>query len=207
MRTDHAGGRVAAAASQHALLGVPVMAAYGVIRESTGSRFRRGTWGCGCGDAACSRPGSHPIEGAAATTETEVTDLWTKHPSANLMIGGGGAVDLWRAPREIGTLAMRRMEDQRLAIWPPALRQPADRWLFCTSQLTEPPPRIHAHGSEVTRVPAGEFVLAPPSRTPIGRLYWEWAPTFPWSPLVPADVLLSALSSAAAALHEWEVVR
>lgn len=201
--------RVLETALEYVRQEVPVTAAHGVVRGASDRRFRRGRWKCDCGVEACLRPGSHPIEGGLSLSgEWEVINFWRQHPSANLMISPGGGIDIWDVPREIGALAMRRMEEQQLAAWPPVLRRPNGRWVFCTSPLTHStPPGIAAHGTMVRRFAGDELLLVPPSQTPLGRPYWEWASSFPWTPIADPGPLLAALASAAAGLHSWEVSR
>lgn len=121
--------------------------------------------------------------------------------SPDLEIVTGRAVDAWDVPREVGALAMRLLEQQRLDVWPPVTQLPTGRWLFLTRPHDGEVPDIEAHGTSVRHHGIDGRVVVPPSR----GLRWIWAPRFPRTALPEADAVVLAFLTAASRLHPWEV--
>ncbi len=121
---------------------------------------------------------------------SQASTLYDVPTPPNLLIASGPEVAIWRVPLAPGSYAMRRLEQQRLTIWPPVMRLPDHGWIFCTA-----PTKQRVGLADVELVSDDAPVLAPPSRGPNGgRLRWLWSPRFPAVPLPEAEPVLAALA-------------
>jgi hypothetical protein len=146
---------------------------------------------CSCGDRYCETPGAHRLTTEPLNQLSQVAAAYDVSTPPNLLIASGSQVAVWRVSLAVGSYAMRRLEQQRLTIWPPVTRLPAQGWIFCTAPARQP---IGLAGVELVREDAA--VLAPPSRGPNGsRLRWLWSRRFPAVPLPKAEPVLAALAA------------
>ncbi|GAA3144537.1 hypothetical protein JOF29_005720 [Kribbella aluminosa] len=169
--------------------GIAIMPASPVVPDPAGTSWRT-TWMCSCGDRYCETPGAHRLTTEPLTQLSQVSAAYDVASPPNLLIASGPQVAIWRVPLAAGSYAMRRLEQQRLTIWPPVMRLPDHGWIFCTAPTKRPTGLADA---ELVREDAS--VLAPPSRGPNGgRLRWLWSPRFPAVPLPEAEPVLAALA-------------
>jgi hypothetical protein len=169
--------------------GIAVMPASPLVADPAGTSWRT-TWMCSCGDRYCETPGTHPLETEPLTQLSQVSAAYDVLTPPNLLIASGPKVAIWRVPLAPGSYAMRRLEQQRLTIWPPVMRLPDQGWIFCTAQTTLP-----TRLADFELVSEDAPVLAPPSRGPSGgKLRWLWSPRFPAVPLPDAEPVLAALA-------------
>ena len=169
--------------------GIAVTPASPMVPDPAGTSWRT-TWMCSCGDRYCETPGAHPLATEPLTHVPQASTLYDVPTPPNLLIASGPEVAIWRVPLAPGSYAMRRLEQQRLMIWPPVMRLPDQGWIFCTA-----PTKQRVGLADVELVSDDAPVLAPPSRGPNGRrLRWLWSPRFPAVPLPEAEPVLAALA-------------
>lgn len=184
-RTD----RLLVTARAYVERGIAVMPASPMVPDATGTSWRT-TWMCSCGDRYCETPGAHRLTTEPLTQLSQVSAAYDVASPSNLLIASGPQVAIWRVPLAVGSYAMRRLEQQRLTIWPPIMRLPDQGWIFCTAPTKQP-----AGLADVELVCEDAPVLAPPSRGPNGgRLRWLWSRRFPAVPLPEAEPVLAALA-------------
>lgn len=181
--------RLLMAARAYVERGIAVTPASPIVPDPAGTSWRT-TWMCGCGDRYCETPGSHPLRPEPLTQLSQVSAAYDVANVPNLLIASGPQVAIWRVPLAPGSYAMRRLELQRLAIWPPVMRLPNSGWIFCTAPTKQP-----IGLADIELISEDAPVLAPPSRGPNGgRLRWLWSPRFPAVPLPEAEPVLAALA-------------
>jgi len=182
--------RLLAAAKAYVDHGIAVMPGSPMVPDAETTSWRT-SWRCSCRDRWCGTPGMHPLAPAPIDTPSEVEALWGVPVPPNVLIASGPVVAVWRVSRTLGAYGMRRLEQQRLSVWPPLMRTSGD-WVFCTEPV----------GSEFVPAPDVELVtpdapvLAPPSRGADGVRRWEWSRAFPAAPLTSAESLMAALAAA-----------
>lgn len=181
--------RLLVAARAYVDCGIAVMPASPMVPDPAGTSWRT-AWMCSCGNRYCETPGAHRLATEPLTQLSQVSAAYDVASPPNLLIASGPQVAIWRVPLAVGSYAMRRLEQQRLTIWPPVMRLPDQGWIFCTAPTKQP---IGLADVELVRENAS--VLAPPSRGPNGaRLRWLWSPRFPAVPLPEAEPVLAALA-------------
>lgn len=186
--------------------GMPVTPAFRAQIDRSRRWPLRSNGRCACGDAFCPTPSAHSLDTAHRITSlNQAKAIWDRDQPPNLMISPSETVDLWTVPREIGALALRLMESGRLGVWPPVQQCPDGSWIVVTAALDDDAPVISAHGTSVRRLPADSLVLAPPSRTPTGKVRWLWSQRFPHTAIPQPWPVLTAFATAAARLHPWEM--
>ena|SRR6266508_161835 len=161
--------RLLAAAHGFAQRGTPVTPAWPLIRYSAGrSRWRvRAAWHCGCGDESCASPGAHPLGPQQLLAAADVDEIWRSERPPNLLISPNECIAMWSVSREVGAYGMRLLEQQRIPIWPPVLRLPDGRWLFCTSSADQPHDAVYELGRRVRQL-SPDSLGARVSNTPVG---------------------------------------
>lgn len=137
---------------------------------------------CGCGDAACTSPGKHPIGSLApqgvhsATTDPSAINRWRRVGPANLAIATGeisGIFALDVDPRHDGDETLRALERTHAPL--------PESWRFQTGGGGEHilfrhpdghvPSRPNALGPGLDVKADGGYIVAPPSRHLSGRTY------------------------------------
>jgi hypothetical protein len=185
--------RLRVAARAYVEHGIAVMPGSPMVPDPEATSWRT-SWRCSCGDRWCEAPGTHPLAPEPIDALAEVDALWRVSLPPNLLIASGPAVAVWRVPLALGSYGMRRLEHQRLSVWPPVMRIPGGGWVFCTAPVA--PGFTAAPGVELVAPVAP--VLAPPSRGAGGVCRWLWSRTFPSAPLTDAELVMSALTAARA---------
>src|SRR5262245_12843399 len=181
-----AAGRLGAAAVGYAVLGWPV--SVGACASGDGGRPPRVRWGrgreagraCSCDRVGCPAPGAHPVSPAwqieASSDPAQVGRWWRESPDASITRVPGRGFDVLAMPAAAGTLALARMDRDRVPVGPVALTAddralffvvtrgaPAseDEWwschLDCEPGAFEPVAGLRWHCRE-------SYVVGPPSR-------------------------------------------
>jgi hypothetical protein len=175
--------RMRNAALEYALAGWPVIP--GATTTPTGR--------CSCGNRACALPGAHPIPAweTIATTDLDRVSAWWSGslPTRPIVLPTGGVFDAWLVPRVLGALAERIIE-RAPAPFPALGRSHRGQWMFLTQPASSP-----LLPSGVKRLTTGSWLIAPPTRTPLGRNRWVWVPRPGHLP--PASHLVAVLADAA----------
>ncbi|MFF3289224.1 bifunctional DNA primase/polymerase [Streptomyces sp. NPDC003023] len=167
----------------------------------------RGTQHCSCGDNDCALPGAHasrPDWASQATgSATAARRLWSKHPTASILLPTGRTFDALDVPESAGFLALARMERMNLPLGPVTCT-PDRRMLFFVlpGAALKAPELIRNLGwlpSYLDLVARGEghYVAAPPTRVGgQGAVQWARRPTTANRWLPDAEELISPLAYA-----------
>lgn len=162
---------------------------------------------CSCADAGCPAPGAHPVRpdwaNRASGAAPAVRRMWVKQPRASILLPTGRTFDAIDVSEEAGCLALARLERMNLPLGP-VLGTPGRRLLFFVlpgagvkvphllRRLGWPPESL-----DLAVRGAGEWVVAPPTRTtPGGCAQWAREPTQANRWLPDAEDLLSPLAYA-----------
>lgn len=166
-----------------------------------------GTQRCSCGDANCALPGAHPDRpdwaNQATGSATAARRLWSRQPTASILLPTGRTFDALDVPESAGFLALARMERMDLPLGPVTCT-PDRRMLFFVlpGAALKAPELVRGLGwmpSSLDLVARGEghYVAAPPTRVG-GRGAVQWArrptPANRWLP--DAEELISPLAYA-----------
>ncbi|MEC3997439.1 bifunctional DNA primase/polymerase [Actinacidiphila sp. DG2A-62] len=164
MRQTRAGAAVAAVAEYTGRFGWAV---------APGARATRGGGACSCGDAACARPGAHPLafagEVPAGACGEEAARAWSRVPGAAVLLPAGRAFDVIDVAREPGRRALARLERMGLHVGP-VLLTPAGRAQFFVAPgaARQMPQLLYRMGWDDAELDLrclgpGDHVTAPPS--------------------------------------------
>ncbi|NLU70166.1 bifunctional DNA primase/polymerase [Streptomyces sp. HNM0574] len=138
-------------------------------------------YGCSCVRIGCPTPGRHPVSFAwqtQATTDPAQIERWARsQPEANFVTATGRRHDVLDVPAAAGWTALKRLEDEGVALGPVALSG-GDRMLFFTATRTPDdeeewwPCELDCHPETLDAHPGlrwhcrGSYVLLPPSVLP-----------------------------------------
>jgi hypothetical protein len=165
---------------------------------------------CSCGRADCPAPGAHPLEFApevpAGSTLDDVTEAWSGHPGAAVMLPVGRAFDVLEVPEAAGRLAVVRLERMGLPVGPVTVTPEGRAQFFvAVGAAEELPSLLYRMGLDdvgptaVRALGAGAHVTAPPSdRGGRGAVRWLRQPALDSAAGPPAArLLLGTLAYAA----------
>ncbi|MFH8929149.1 bifunctional DNA primase/polymerase [Streptomyces pristinaespiralis] len=164
---------------------------------------------CSCGDLRCPLPGAHagrPDWANQATgSATAARRMWTKQPTASILLPTGRTFDALEVSESAGFLALARMERMDLPLGPVTCT-PDRRMLFFVlpGAALKAPELIRNLGwipSSLDLVTRGEghYVAAPPTRIGgHGAVQWARRPTPANRWLPDAEELISPLAYACA---------
>ncbi|WP_405588467.1 bifunctional DNA primase/polymerase [Streptomyces sp. NBC_01190] len=138
-----------------------------------GARAARGGGACSCGDAACPRPGAHPLAFAAeipaGATLEEAAEAWARVPGAAVLLPVGRSFDIIDVAEAPGRHALVRLERMGLGLGP-VLLTPTGRAQFFVAPgaAAELPRLLYRMGWDDTQLDLrclgpGDHVTAPPS--------------------------------------------
>lgn len=127
--------------------------------------------GCSCGRGACERPGKHPrVRHGLSDASTDPRCLrawWTRWPEANIGLRTGVVMDVADVDTADGRHALRHLVGGDLSAGP--LVRTGSGWHLWFAPT--------GHGNRVRLLPGvdwrgvGGYVVAPPSRHPVGTRY------------------------------------
>ncbi|MET9419379.1 MULTISPECIES: bifunctional DNA primase/polymerase [unclassified Streptomyces] len=162
---------------------------------------------CSCGDLRCPRPGAHAARpdwaNQATGSATAARRMWTKQPTASILLPTGRTFDAIEVSESAGFLALARMERMDLPLGPVTCT-PDRRMLFFVlpGAALKAPELIRNLGwvpSSLDLVTRGEghYVAAPPTRIGgHGAVQWARRPTPANRWLPDAEELISPLAYA-----------
>ncbi|WP_128375057.1 bifunctional DNA primase/polymerase [Streptomyces cavernae] len=162
---------------------------------------------CSCGDAACALPGAHPAREDWATqatgSATVARRMWSKQPTASILLPTGRTFDAIDVPETAGFLALARMERMELTLGP-VTRSPDRRMQFFVlpGAATKVPELVRNLGwflgsLDLVTLGEGAYVAAPPTRYGShGAVQWACRPTPANRWLPDAEELISPLAYA-----------
>ncbi|MEW2631841.1 bifunctional DNA primase/polymerase [Streptomyces sp. NPDC048389] len=164
---------------------------------------------CSCGDLGCPLPGAHASRPDWANQATGSANaarrLWSKQPTASILLPTGRTFDAIEVSESAGFLALARMERMDLPLGPVTCT-PDRRMLFFVlpGAALKAPDLIRKLGwapSSLDLIARGEghYVAAPPTRIGgHGAVQWARRPTPANRWLPDADELISPLAYACA---------
>lgn len=179
------------------------------VVPGTSLEYVDGVQRCSCGDGACPAPGAHPARpdwAAQATgSATGARRLWSKQPTASILLPTGRTFDAIDVPETAGFLALARMERMELTLGPVTCTPDRRMHFFVLpgAGLKVPdlvrrlgwPPAI----LDLVTLGEGRYVAAPPTRFGNrGAAQWACRPTAANRWLPDAEELLSPLAYACA---------
>lgn len=149
---------------------------------------------CSCCRPDCLAPCAHPVDldWLDRTPRRPTGGRWLARPY-NLVLPVGPAFEVFDVPARLGEWAAQLLAEAGTPAGP-IEATPAGRWLF----FTAPCGRVYgelAQPFDVWHRGAGEYVLAPPSRTGAGPVNWV-RPPGPGVGPVPAWLVAQALEDA-----------
>ncbi|MFV0129342.1 bifunctional DNA primase/polymerase [Streptomyces sp. HMX112] len=166
-----------------------------------------GTERCSCGDAHCPAPGAHPARPDWATQATgsavAARRMWSKQPTASILLPTGRTFDALDVPESAGFLALARMERMDLTLGPVTCT-PDRRMLFFVlpGGAAKAPDLVRKLGWSASAVDLvghgeGQYVAAPPTRVGgHGAVQWARRPTPANRWLPDVEELISPLAYA-----------
>jgi len=168
-----------------------------------------GTPRCSCGEPACPAPGAHPVSddwaSQATGSVTVARGLWSKRPTASILLPTGRTFDAIDVPETAGFLALARMERMELALGP-VIHTPDGRMQFFVlpGGAAKVPDQLQnlgwtASSLDLLTLGEGTYVAAPPTRYGSrGPVQWACRPTSENRWLPDAEELLPPLAYACA---------
>ncbi|WP_328748249.1 bifunctional DNA primase/polymerase [Streptomyces sp. NBC_00285] len=162
---------------------------------------------CSCGDGACAAPGAHPAREDWATqatgSATVARRMWSKQPTASILLPTGRTFDAISVRDTAGFLALARMERMELTLGPVTLTPDRRMQFFvlpgASVKLPESIRRLGWAPASLDLVALGEgaYVAAPPTRFgSSGAVQWACRPTPANRWLPDAEELISPLAYA-----------
>ncbi|WP_067281054.1 bifunctional DNA primase/polymerase [Streptomyces jeddahensis] len=167
----------------------------------------KGTQRCSCGDPACEAPGAHPAREDWPTQATGSASaarrLWSKQPTASILLPTGRSFDVLDVPETAGFLALARMERMGLTLGP-VTRTPDRRMHFLVqpggaAKVTDLVRKLGWSPLALDLVARGEgsYVAAPPTRVGgRGAVQWACRPTVSNRWLPEAEEIISPVAYA-----------
>nr|WP_206315761.1 bifunctional DNA primase/polymerase [Streptomyces sp. C1-2] len=143
---------------------------------------------CSCEDPVCPEPGAHPARedwAAQATgSATVARRLWSRQPTASILLPTGRTFDAVEVPESAGFLALARMERMELTLGPVTLSPDRRmRFFVLPGGAAKLPELVRKLGwspaaLDLTGLGEGAYVAAPPSRLGSrGAVQWACRPT------------------------------
>ena len=162
---------------------------------------------CSCGQSACPVPGAHPARDDWATqatgSATAARRLWSKHPTASILLPTGRTFDAIDVAETAGFLALARMERMELTLGPVTLTPDRRmRFFVLPGASVKVPDLVRKLGwqpdsLDLVALGEGAYVAAPPTRYGArGAVQWVRQPTAANRWLPDAEGLISALAYA-----------
>ncbi|MFD7710092.1 bifunctional DNA primase/polymerase [Streptomyces sp. NPDC059785] len=166
-----------------------------------------GTQRCSCGDPACTLPGAHPAREDWATQATGSASaarrMWSKQPSASILLPTGRTFDAIDVPETAGFLALARMERMELTLGPVTCTPDRRMQFFVLpGGAVKIPDLIRGLGwlpasLDLVALGEGTYVAAPPTRYGSrGAVQWACRPTAANRWLPDAEEVISPLAYA-----------
>ncbi|MGW3631596.1 bifunctional DNA primase/polymerase [Streptomyces sp. NPDC005122] len=166
-----------------------------------------GTQRCSCGDGGCSAPGAHPARDDWATqatgSATVARRMWSKQPTASILLPTGRTFDAIDVPESAGFLALARMERMELTLGPVTCTPDRRMHFFVLpGAAAKVPDLVRTLGwppASLGLVALGEgsYVAAPPTRFGSrGAVQWVCRPTPANRWLPDVEELISPLAYA-----------
>ncbi|WP_432178300.1 bifunctional DNA primase/polymerase [Streptomyces sp. NBC_00063] len=162
---------------------------------------------CSCGDAGCAAPGAHHARedwaNQATGSATAARRLWSKQPTASILLPTGRTFDAIDVPETAGFLALARMERMELTLGPVTCTPDRRMQFFVlpgaaakvpdlVRKLGWPPASL-----DLDAFGEGSYVAAPPTRFGgRGAVQWACRPTAANRWLPDAEELISPLAYA-----------
>ncbi|MER5182879.1 bifunctional DNA primase/polymerase [Streptomyces sp. NPDC002896] len=162
---------------------------------------------CSCGDPACEAPGAHAAREdwptQATGSATGARRLWSKQPTASILLPTGRSFDVLDVPETAGFLALARMERMGLTLGP-VTRTPDRRMHFLVqpggaAKVTDLVRKLGWSPLALDLVALGEgsYVAAPPTRVGgRGAVQWACRPTVSNRWLPDAEEIISPVAYA-----------
>lgn len=143
---------------------------------------------CSCGDGACSAPGAHPARedwaGQATGSATVARRMWSKQPTASILLPTGRTFDAIDVPESAGFLALARMERMELTLGPVTCTPDRRMHFFVLPGAAAKVPDLvrklgwPSASLDLTALGEGSYVAAPPTRFGSrGAVQWARRPT------------------------------
>ncbi|GAA3060661.1 bifunctional DNA primase/polymerase [Streptomyces glomeratus] len=162
---------------------------------------------CSCGQPTCPTPGAHPAREDWATqatgSATVARRLWSKQPTASILMPTGRTFDAVDVPETAGFLALARMERMELTLGPATLTPDRRMQFFVlpggSAKVSDLVRNLGWSPSSLDLVTLGEggYVAAPPTRYGSrGAVQWACRPTPANRWLPDAEELISPLAYA-----------
>jgi hypothetical protein len=162
---------------------------------------------CSCEDPACAEPGAHPAgedwPTQATGSATVARRLWSRQPTASILLPTGRTFDAIEVPETAGFLALARMERMELTLGPVTLAPDGRmRFFVLPGGAAKLPDLVRKLGwspeaLDMTGLGEGAYVAAPPSRLGSrGAVQWACRPTAVNRWLPDVEELVSSLSYA-----------
>lgn len=162
---------------------------------------------CSCEEPACAEPGAHPAREdwptQATGSATVARRLWSRQPTASILLPTGRTFDAIEVPETAGFLALARMERMELTLGPATLAPDGRmRFFVLPGGAAKLPELVRKLGwspaaLDMTGLGEGAYVAAPPSRLGSrGAVQWACRPTAVNRWLPDVEEMVSALSYA-----------
>ncbi|HEV3172634.1 MAG TPA: bifunctional DNA primase/polymerase [Actinocrinis sp.] len=145
-----------------------------------------GRWACSCGDSGCPSPGAHPAhrdwQKRASGQPSRAHEWWNASPQASILLPTGRTFDVLDVPEAAGCLGLARMERAGATVGPVAATPERRMYFFVLPNCRVKTVKLlSALGWGRTKLDlacrgTGDFVVAPPSRTPGGHVQWVRPP-------------------------------
>ncbi|MEU6096672.1 bifunctional DNA primase/polymerase [Streptomyces sp. NPDC047079] len=164
---------------------------------------------CSCGQPTCPTPGAHPARDDWATqatgSATVARRLWSKQPTASILLPTGRTFDAIDVPETAGFLALARMERMELSLGPVTLTPDRRMQFFVLPGASAKVPDLVRNlgwspaSLDLVTLGEGGYVAAPPTRYGArGAAQWARRPTQANRWLPDAEELISPLAYACA---------
>lgn len=174
----------------------------GTWLEAVGGMHR-----CSCDHPSCRTPGAHPAREDWATqatgSATAVRRMWSKQPTASILLPTGRTFDAIDVPETAGFLALARMERMELTLGPVTLTPDRRMQFFVLPGASAKVPDLVRNlgwspsSLDLTTLGEGGYVAAPPTRYGSrGAVQWACRPTPANRWLPDAEELISPLAYA-----------
>jgi hypothetical protein len=162
---------------------------------------------CSCGQPACPVPGAHPTRDDWATqasgSATVARRLWSRQPTASILLPTGRTFDAIDVPETAGFLALARMERMELTLGPVTLAPDRRMQFFVLPGASAKVPDLVRNlgwsltSLDLVTLGEGAYVAAPPTRYGSrGAVQWACRPTPANRWLPDAEELISPLAYA-----------
>jgi bifunctional DNA primase/polymerase-like protein len=153
------------------------------IALGTEAEREHGRWICSCEDPRCPAPGAHPAhrdwQKRISGQPSKAHEWWNAHPRASVLLPTGRAFDVLDVTEAAGCLGLARMERAGANVGP-VVATPDRRMYFFVlpNSRAKTVKLLGALGwtrstLDLTCRGAGDFIVAPPSRT-AGRGHAQW---------------------------------